>query len=486
MDTLFAPRHAPRPGLREAKICPTLAFHFESNLYRPGPKEVAYSVVPLPSPMTADSIVSRVPRSFDRALEGLRGLACLTVLFCHLTTARIVDPVFDASWYSHGYILPGLEAVLIFFLISGYVIGINYGGAYSREAARDYGWKRLVRLAPLNFLALVLSVAIFPIDGISTILSNIFFLGNWEPYFFFRLPPLKANPNLWSLNFELLYYSIFLLFWKYRIKSPKLIKLMVFCLIFGLTGWLLKSYQPKILTCYAVGAVFWCTGLWLAWYGKPVATTNPTGNRFPWVSVWLLFLATWQFDALYRVLDFAGFGWVDHPHVSFVNLDVFPLGLIILAGATAREIPWPRFWWSLALAQPITMLLWNLATRGAHFLAVDHLGAGSLMTLLALLAFPWRMSDAWLKTLFPIGLISYGIYIFQWPAIHFVHGCFPDFAGTPLTYLVRFGAIVLLTLLFSYVGERLFQPWIKRVLQRFYASRIQPGKVTPAAAQVAP
>jgi peptidoglycan/LPS O-acetylase OafA/YrhL len=224
----------------------------------------------------------------------------------------------------------------------------------------------------------------------------------------------------------------------------------------------------------------------MAWHGKSVEPTDASKGRLPWISIGLLFLATWQFNALFRILDFFGYGWVKHSQVSFVNLDVFPLGLIILAGATSRRVPWPRFWWSMAIAQPAGMVLWSAFTRHGGFLAADALGVGSIMTLLGLLLLPWRLSNDWLKALFPVGLISYGIYIFQWPAIHFVHGCFSDYSGTLFTYLVRFCAVVFLTFLISYLGERLFQPWVRRVLNRYFASRTRPEKAATPVAQPAP
>jgi len=401
------------------------------------------------------STPAAIPRKFDPALEGLRGLACLVVLFSHTT-----------SGFARVYFFPGVEAVLIFFLISGYVIGRTYDTGYSPEAAREYVWRRFVRLAPLNLLAVLLSVAVLPIDGLSTIIANIFFLQNWESYLGIRLPPLKANWNLWSLNSEIVYYAIFLIFWQKRISSRSLVKLLGIFVALSLTGWLWREIQPKILTFYCFGAIFWCSGLWLAWYGKSIASPGDDRSRLPWISIWLFLLATVQYHLFFSILDYFGYGWQKHSQISFVNLEILPLGFIVLAGATSRAIPRPWLWWTLALAQPLFMLEWNALKGNPHWLAADDFGMGNLLTLLGLILWPLKLSNRWLTSLCPVGLISYGIYIFQAPAIIFVERHWPQLSDSLLNDLVRFGAILLLTFLIAYLGERLLQPRIRRLLDQ--------------------
>ncbi len=400
---------------------------------------------------------ARIPRKFDFALEGLRGLACLVVLFSHTTPAMAAF-----------YFFPGSEAVLIFFLISGYVIGRTYDTAYSPEGACEYVWRRFIRLAPLNFLAVILSVAVCPIDSISTIFANIFFLQNWEAYPGFRLHPLKANWNLWSLNSEVVYYAIFLIFWRKRISSQSLVKLLALLVVLSLTGWLWRGIQPKIVTFYCFGAIFWCSGLWLAWYGNRITGPSDSRARLPWISIWLLFLATVQYHVPFSILDYFGYGWRKHSQISFVDLEIFPLAFIILAGATSRAIPKPRLWWALALVQPLFMLEWNALKGNAPWLAVGDFGVGNLLALLGLLFWPLKSSNRWLTFLGPVGLISYGIYIFQAPAINFVELHWPHFSVSPLNDLARFSAILILTLFIAFVGEWILQPRIRKFLdQRF-------------------
>ncbi|OIP75102.1 MAG: hypothetical protein AUK48_08355 [Oscillatoriales cyanobacterium CG2_30_44_21] len=154
-------------------------------------------------------------RYFNNAVEGLRGLAALWV--CHSHIIQPLDPNYQtASIFEH--LTVGREAVQIFFVLSGYVIGLTCTDEFSKNNAYSYLLKRIIRLFPMYLLAIVISYfLIYPPDSWQVILGNIFFLQNLAV-------PNVSNGALWSLNFEIVYYLVFLIVWKFR---PKILFLLV-------------------------------------------------------------------------------------------------------------------------------------------------------------------------------------------------------------------------------------------------------------------
>ena len=422
-----------------------------------------------------------VPRSikFDPGLEGLRGLACLLVLGAHLAVEGI-DPHFKLANFWGKNLLIAREAVLIFFLISGYVIGLVYQQDWSPGGRRAFLWKRFLRLVPLYWLAVLVSVLVYPIDSAGTIIGQLFFLQNTEPYPGFRLSVLKANYNLWSLNYEALYYLTFLLVWRLRPSARTLGWIIGGLIVIGFTGRIFP-HQPKILSGYAVGGAFWYAGLWLVWYGKSHASDQ--GRRLPWISILLLLVVTPHLGALNLFMTGLGFHWPsdpDFPFISMRELQVLPIGLIILAGATRRHLPMPRLIWMLALLQPIAFAVWYAGTRN---MPVLHEQAFILaLFAVAICTLSVCFSEYWLTWLAPVGLISYGIYIFARPAQYFIFHHFAQLSGTGWTFAVRVLAALALALLAGYVMERIVHPRIRRWLRGTFEKKVvgAPVKLGPA------
>ena len=92
---------------------------------------------------TADGSAIAYPARYE-LLDGLRGLAALAVVLAH-----------------HGAPMGGHDAVLVFFVISGYCIagaasGALQGGAFGAAAFRRFLWRRLRRIYPPYALSLAL------------------------------------------------------------------------------------------------------------------------------------------------------------------------------------------------------------------------------------------------------------------------------------------------------------------------------------------
>lgn len=96
-------------------------------------------------------------------LDGLRGFFCLMVVFLHYPKEYI------SSWFYDFFLIrEAYTFVDFFFILSGFVISLNYENINSKTYLFDFLKKRFIRLYPLVFF----SVLVF---FIFEIISNIFF-----------------------------------------------------------------------------------------------------------------------------------------------------------------------------------------------------------------------------------------------------------------------------------------------------------------------
>lgn len=392
-------------------------------------------------------------KRFELEVEGLRGLAALMVLYTHLMAPNHdVDPAFVPSvrWYEFEM---GQGAVLLFFVLSGYVIGLTNQAPYSAGAGGRYLLRRFVRLVPLCWLAILCSVAVLPRDSAGTILGNLLFLQNDLPYGSLHLPLLSANTNLWSLNYEALYYLLFLVLWARPVHVAWPGSLAVAIVTLGLV----VPGFPAFITNYAAGWLFWLGGCWLS------STPRAAGDdvRWPWPSLLLFGLATWKIKPLFFFTRRIGLtppieGWVNITYVEFIPVCVALLMIVALRR--------PRAAWTIvhtAAAIPVSFMAWRIG-RG-RFLA-DDLAVTDVVVLAGIALWWLRPSLQFFRILAPLGAISYGIYIFQRPAQWAV--AYADWlpGGSPFTFAIRAVVITGLTLGVAWLAEKKLQPLIRRRL----------------------
>ena len=91
-------------------------------------------------------------------LNGLRGVAALTVLWYHVFEAFATSP-YDQK-FNHGYL-----AVDFFFILSGFVIGYAYDDRWRKMTVKDFFKRRLIRLQPMVVMGAVLGTITFIIQG---------------------------------------------------------------------------------------------------------------------------------------------------------------------------------------------------------------------------------------------------------------------------------------------------------------------------------
>jgi peptidoglycan/LPS O-acetylase OafA/YrhL len=165
------------------------------------------------------------------ALDGLRGVACLLVVFYHNFPAL------------HGYLFFGWLAMDIFFVLSGFLITdilINTIG--SENFLKNFYARRLLRVFPLYFTSMILFLLVlpfvinfpFPIDYfLSNQIYYWTFLQNWllilHPH-----PSQSYLNHLWSMAVEEQFYLLWpFIFIAIRKPKPLLALLAVLLIVFN-------------------------------------------------------------------------------------------------------------------------------------------------------------------------------------------------------------------------------------------------------------
>ncbi|WP_026377195.1 acyltransferase family protein [Aestuariibacter salexigens] len=151
-------------------------------------------------------------RQFSVYLDPLRLAAALTVFFSHLI-------IFGNPLLWRFKMFPAHEAVIIFFVLSGFVIAYVVLGR--GEGAKEYTINRLTRIYSVVIPAMLityLSLAVVTdyaperidwfaheFDGPVYTFLNIFFMTHqsWQQVLFY------TNAPIWSIAFEMLYYLAF-------------------------------------------------------------------------------------------------------------------------------------------------------------------------------------------------------------------------------------------------------------------------------------
>ncbi len=93
-------------------------------------------------------------------LDGLRGVAALTVVCFHLFEAFATSHLDQRI--NHGYL-----AVDFFFILSGFVMGYAYDDRWGRMSVQEFVKRRLIRLHPMVVMGALIGAAMFYTQGCS-------------------------------------------------------------------------------------------------------------------------------------------------------------------------------------------------------------------------------------------------------------------------------------------------------------------------------
>ncbi len=395
--------------------------------------------------------------SYDYNLEGIRGLAALSVASSHvLFMKNFLDPTYHPNIY-FGYLQAAHSAVLLFFVLSGYFIGLTTTKEFSIQQVHNYILRRAIRILPIYFIAICFGVLAEPNEKLNIVLGNLFFGQNFDKYFSFSLHPIAGDAALWSLNYEILYYLVFILVWWLR---PKILDLFLGAFLISIIGWFLPSF-PQFISGYASGWIFWLSGLLLSLKVQP---SSHKGAFIPVISYILLFHATNHFltgksilNALFFVNPVASF-------VNFSDLTILPICILIICEITRRYFHGFIYLRLLCFLIPIFHLCW-IIFKG-HILPDPKWVAASLFTILAILLVKYDIPANSLKKMTFMGRISYAFYLLHMPIAILMNKYFP-WQGTVLSFWLGLLIWLVITILLSSFLELFIQPSIKYYLSTF-------------------
>ncbi len=202
------------------------------------------------------------------SLNGIRAIAAMMVMFWHIYQFFPMFGLIGKENPISGF------GVTLFFVLSGYLITyllLKEKNKYSTISIKDFYLRRILRIWPLYFFALLLSILLIPyLSNIETP-KNIF---TSYLFYFLLLPniPFALNTTisiitpLWSIGVEEQFYA----FWPVLFKKSKNILytlIIVFFIFLGTklffrfteNGLLYSYFGATRIHCMALGAIgaFW-------------------------------------------------------------------------------------------------------------------------------------------------------------------------------------------------------------------------------------
>ena len=196
-----------------------------------------------------------------KKLEAIRGFAAIYVVAHHYIgfseLVHILNPVVRFPFRF------GQEAVILFFMLSGFVI--YYATYLKHDSFKKYMIKRFRRIYPIALIALLLSVLVWYANGVAltrydyrTLAGNILMLqdasnkpGNWVEVF------LK-NHALWSLSYEWVFYVVF--FPLILLLKPGRSRIYIILAVSGVS-WISYLILPNHLSLVLSYLIIWWVGL---------------------------------------------------------------------------------------------------------------------------------------------------------------------------------------------------------------------------------
>ena len=271
-------------------------------------------------------------------IDGLRALCAFWVLLYH---ANGTGRIFPALPFFLGWIAWGHFAVPAFIVISGFCLmlpvvrkGEIAGGA------RHFYWKRVRRILPPYYAALLLFALLNHVTNKKDIISHILLLHNLRPDTFYG----GMNYSFWSIAVECQIYVVFPLFaalyhrWSLRIILPVLLAAYLANAALQNTSlWGLCLHYTGLFALGAAGAV-------VAFH--PGARIAAWRERFPWTAaaaglalVLLLAAALLGHPPRYAGNDMT---WISGLQISAYNLLTALAVVCLLVAATVRDGPLRR------------------------------------------------------------------------------------------------------------------------------------------------
>lgn len=413
---------------------------------------------------TTVSSLNHSAAKFDNKLEALRGFAALIVVWHHITHNRnFIDPHYNLSGFI-SFSPSGHAAVLIFFLLSGYVIELSTKVPLRGEGILIYLKKRFARIYPIYFATLLftLFVAVYHYSW-KTLLGN------------FTLTQvaltsviLEVNP-IWSLNYEVLFYLLFIPISYFRVP-PALVAVVAFSI--GLVNLILGAHAP-LITSYMFGFTFWLAGAAVARYFRYHVQFHVTYTQL--LGALFFLVALYHFDVAVTVLSKiednshghllypAGTEW-GISAITFQDFALLPYCIFLLLIFVAKDYKYRKVLGAVLILLPLYVFRYL-----AHNYGVKDLSNWVIPTLCYLLSLVFYLLPSagetftrpLVKLMIRAGSISYGLYIIHFPLFYIMMRV-EAFSGTPFTWTVRLACYLAMCVAAAYWLEKLYQPKVRR------------------------
>lgn len=403
----------------------------------------------------------------NRNLDILRGIAALVVVGFHLISCY--PKAFDSK-YELGpvvnYNFPGHMSVLVFFILSGYVISINTKRLTDKKSIINYIRKRLTRIVPIYILAMLFAIAItWGRYDWRVILSNLLFVN--VPFDNVMI----ENGPAWSLNYELLYYFVFIFFSYYNISMVKTVKVLATVLALMFVFFHNVEIYPLMIS-YLIGFLFWATGAMIAEI-KTWGEWRISSSRV--IAAFILMFCLQQFNpygpilkVLYiTVTDYSAYSWYQQS-ISWTDLYYYPLTiLLILALTHSYSKNYIYLAWFIYTSS-ILRLVMLFKTYSLEFIVREHYVVPGVILIASLMLWVLNFEinvriKRLLKSASTLGSISYGVYMIHMPIIYFF-GRFET--GSWAMFLLKLLGYSLVLIGTAYLLELKFQPHIKKIFRK--------------------
>ena len=340
-------------------------------------------------------MTDRIETRHIPALDGLRGIAILLVLFHHFTIYR---PETGIDRWIAAVPLFSWAGVDLFFVLSGFLItGILLDSRDSDRYFTSFYMRRSLRIFPLYYLVIFLALVILPLlPALHTVLAG--------PY---------ADPPAWP-------------YWVYLTNFSVADRGLVH-------GWIDVAWslaiEEQFYIVWAV-VVFLCSPRWIGWLcaaivlAEPVARTLAVGQQVKPEAVY--FLTWFRLDGLAAGALLA-WAWRrgSMPALSRWTLPVAAIGVLGLVAIVYEA--GHGWWWSPRMQQVGFSLI--VMTAAAMLVAAVVKPADS--------AWPRMLSAGWLRA---FGKYSYCLYLIHLPVMRAVRAyAFDPFSNDALTIVPWIG-----------------------------------------------
>ncbi|UOE95218.1 acyltransferase [Alkalihalobacillus sp. LMS39] len=181
---------------------------------------------------------NRLMPSYLSGADGIRAIACLAVVFHHLTQRLTMDLQTPFVQQSQAFFLLGNAGVSVFFVLSGFLLALPFWKSYLGNGGfpnmKHYVFRRAVRIVPGFYVAFIVSILLAYFWQVQTdyhwlrIITGFTFTSGFH---YTTLFPSELNGPLWSISFEVFSYlllPIFMLGLFYLVKIRTFSKALLY------------------------------------------------------------------------------------------------------------------------------------------------------------------------------------------------------------------------------------------------------------------